>query len=166
MTGLGVCDAEFPTPDVAEMGRVSERARFKGELRGGRRPRDLIDGDHAFPGEDDVNASSPEQLVAMGARSKFPEVPYSMAKSASWRVAISRKWRHKEKILELEAEAGAFAVRKLSRLHSARGLRHVILSDNMACVCAFTKGRSTNYGVLRRCQEVCALTLALDIDVV
>ena len=156
--GFGVTACQFEADSVGKIGRVSERCRFRGELRKCIKPRDDLD-------ELDVPFSflargSDREFLETGALTEFAEVPERFAKDAPWCVIAARRWRRKEKILNLEAEAALWAARRISRDRHLGDHRHLILSDSMAWVCAATKGRGSPWFLLRRCRELCALAIA------
>ena len=88
------------------------------------------------------------QLLKSGKDNGFPEVPHSVLDDSAWKVIAARRWRKPGKIGILEGEAIAWNLRRLVRNQSSFGKRHLVLSDNMSGVCAITKGRSSNNGVL------------------
>ncbi|CAK0810320.1 unnamed protein product [Prorocentrum cordatum] len=111
--GFGVTACQFESTSVGKVGRVSERCRFRGELRKCARPRDVLE---------DIEApfsflarGSDHDFLETGAQTEFPEVPEWFAKDSPWCVIAARRWRRKEKILNLEVEAALWAARRISR---------------------------------------------------
>ncbi|CAK0874888.1 unnamed protein product [Prorocentrum cordatum] len=163
--GFGVTEKAWPPAEVGRVGRASERGRYRGALRTSRRPRCLVEGEEAEPSLSDIVDASPEQLRALGLRSAFEEVPSALARGDDWGVVAARRWRRKDKILALEAEAALWQVRRLARSRLSAQKRHLVLSDSMAWVLTSCKGRSSSWYLLRRCREFCAMCLALaDVD--
>lgn len=163
--GMGVVQALVDVELIAATGRVSERCRFRGEMKSVRKPRAFVEYDLG-PSDRDLVGMSAVQFLAVGAREGFPEVPRLLYEKPDWKVIAAKKWRRLEKILPLEAEAAVFLVRALGRVTRGRGVQVLALSDSMAWVCAATKGRSSTWSVGRRCRELCALSLALESKVV
>ncbi|CAK0886135.1 unnamed protein product [Prorocentrum cordatum] len=156
--GFGVTACQFESTSVGKVGRVSERCRFRGELRKCARPRDVLE-DIEVPFSF-LARGSDHDFLGTGAQTEFPEVPEWFAKDSPWCVIAARRWRRKEKILNLEVEAALWAARRISRDRRLGDHRHLILSDSMAWVCAATKGRGSLWILLRRCRELCALAIA------
>ncbi|CAK0899549.1 unnamed protein product, partial [Prorocentrum cordatum] len=159
--GFGVTEKAWPPAEVGRVGRASERGRYRGALRTSRRPRCLVEGEKAEPSLSDIVDASSEQLRALGLRSAFEEVPSAPARGGDWGVVAARRWRRKDKILALEAEAALWQVRRLARSRPSAQKRHLVLSDSMAWVLTSCKGRSSSWYLLRRCREFCAMSLAL-----
>ncbi|CAK0813159.1 unnamed protein product, partial [Prorocentrum cordatum] len=159
--GFGVTEKAWPPAEVGRVGRASERGRYRGALRTSRRPRCLVEGEEAEPSLSDIVDASSEQLRALGLRSAFEEVPSALARGGDWGVVAARRWRRKDKILALEAEAALWQVRRLARSRLSAQKRHLVLSDSMAWVLTSCKGRSSSWYLLRRCREFCAMSLAL-----
>ena len=99
-------------------------------------------------------------LVALGGDASFPEVPREMVEEQTWHVRMARRWRRREHITSLEAESAVIAVRAICREHAGRGRRHLVLSDSMSWVLCATKGRSSRPGMIARCRELAALSIA------
>ncbi|CAK0902174.1 unnamed protein product, partial [Prorocentrum cordatum] len=158
LRGFGVTACQFESSGVGKVGRVSERCRFRGELRKCARPRDVLE-DIEVPFSF-LARGSDHDFLETGAQTEFPEVPEWFAKDSPWCVIAARRWRRTEKILNLEAEAALWAARRISRDKRLGDHRHLILSDSMAWVCAATKGRGSPWFVLRRCRELYALAIA------
>ncbi|CAK0806514.1 unnamed protein product, partial [Prorocentrum cordatum] len=148
--GFGVTEKAWPPAEVGRVGRASERGRYRGALRTSRRPRCLVEGEEAEPSLSDIVDASPEQLRALGLRSAFEEVPSALARGDDWGVVAARRWRRKDKILALEAEAALWQVRRLARSRLSAQKRHLVLSDSMAWVLTSCKGRSSSWYLLRR----------------
>ncbi|CAK0855849.1 unnamed protein product, partial [Prorocentrum cordatum] len=148
--GFGVTEKVWPPAEVGRVGRASERGRYRGALRTSRRPRCLVEGEEAEPSLSDIVDASPEQLRALGLRSAFEEVPPALARGGDWGVVAARRWRRRDKILALEAEAALWQVRRLARSRLSAQKRHLVLSDSMAWVLTACKGRSSSWYLLRR----------------
>ena len=59
----------------------------------------------------------------------------------------------------LEARAALRAVEHVARTPEMKGAKHVMLCDNMAVVCAFSKGRCSNFWLLKCCRRLAAVVL-------
>lgn len=159
LSGMGVMVADVGSEVTGCIGRVSERARFRGEMRTTRAPRMCLD-EFAAPGETEIGELSDDLLLTLGRRAQFPEVPTELVESAAWRCIAARKWRRRELITANESEAAVWAVRALARDATQHGRRHLIVSDSMGWVCAATKGISSRPRIRPRCAELAALSLA------
>ncbi|CAK0819667.1 unnamed protein product, partial [Prorocentrum cordatum] len=107
--GFGVTACQIESSSVGKVGRVSERCRFRGELRKCSRPRGVLE-DLEVPFSFLARGSDLDFLET-GALTEFPEVPEWLAKDSPWCVIAAKRWRRKEKILNLEAEAALWAAR-------------------------------------------------------
>eukprot|EP00435_Cladocopium_sp_Y103_P009768 s2772_g2.t1 len=82
----------------------------------------------------------------------------------NFRLLWARRWRNcKEHITLKEARVALSSLRKSSRVASAHHCRKLTLSDNLGCVCAFSKGRSSNRRVNALCRRATALQFATGI---
>ena len=121
-------------------------------MRSSHAPRTVLE-EYASSQLDDVPDLADGQLLLLGHRERFPEVPRQELDPENWRCAAARRWRRAEHITALKAEAYVWAARCITQSAAAHFQRHVILSDVMAWVLAATKGRSSRPAMLSRCWE-------------
>ncbi|CAK0793192.1 unnamed protein product, partial [Prorocentrum cordatum] len=103
--GYGIVETEWDLKDVQRVGRVSERARFRGVLAAEGAPRE-----RAL--EQEI-ARAPEPALLLAGRSAgFPEVDCGKMHARPWRVVGCGRWKRKEAIHGLEGAALTWAVRR------------------------------------------------------
>ncbi|CAK0901538.1 unnamed protein product [Prorocentrum cordatum] len=89
--GYGIVETEWDLEDVQRVGRVSERARFRGVLAAVGAPRE-----RAL--EQEI-ARAPEPALLLAGRSAgFPEVDYGKMHARPWRVVGCGRWKRKDAI--------------------------------------------------------------------
>ncbi|CAK0892485.1 unnamed protein product, partial [Prorocentrum cordatum] len=89
--GYGIVETEWDLEDAQRVGRVSERARFRGVLAAEGAPRE-----RAL--EQEI-ARAPEPALLLAGRSAgFPEVDYGKMHARPWRVVGCGRWKRKEAI--------------------------------------------------------------------
>ncbi|CAK0880230.1 unnamed protein product [Prorocentrum cordatum] len=107
--GYGIVETEWDLKDVQRVGRVSERARFRGVLAAEGAPRERTL-------EQEI-ARAPEPALLLAGRSAgFPEVDYGKMHARPWRVVGCGRWKRKEAIHGLEGAALTWAVRRAARV--------------------------------------------------
>ncbi|CAK0802959.1 unnamed protein product, partial [Prorocentrum cordatum] len=106
--GYGIVETEWDLKDAQRVGRVSERARFRGALAAEGAPRERTL-------EQEI-ARAPEPALLLAGRSAgFPEVDYGQQMHARpWRVVGCGRWKRKEAIHGLEGAALTWAVRQVA----------------------------------------------------
>ena len=90
-SGVGVVSTTWDSAITGKVGRVSERSRFRGELRCTHRPRSCVE---AATGESDDIAllnSSDSAIPAAAAPMRFEEAPYSAIIDSDWGVRLAKK---------------------------------------------------------------------------
>ena len=92
-------------------------------------------------------------------QSYFSRVPDSLNEECEFEVLHVQKWGSPEAIHMLEARAALRAVEHVARTPEMKGTKHVMLNDNMAVVCAFSKGRCSNFWLLKCCRRLAAVVL-------
>ncbi|CAK0817209.1 unnamed protein product, partial [Prorocentrum cordatum] len=106
--GYGIVETDWDLKDVQRVGRVSERARFRGVLAAEGAPRE-----RALEQE---MARAPEPALLLAGRSAgFPEVDYGKMHARPWRVVGSGRWKRKGAIHGLEGAALRWAVRRAAK---------------------------------------------------
>ena len=167
--GYGVCRAHWGTRAVAEVGRVSERDRFK--RCGGHNARDSALSAAGFV-RDEVTGKwssgeigDEEYLEASGWRldSSFPEVPASDLKQSAWAVARQDRWKKAEHIIHLEARALVKSMETAVHDLGCFNARQLLLVDSMSVALAFDRCRSRNYRLLRQIRKFASFSLGCNI---
>eukprot|EP00972_Heterocapsa_arctica_P015352 2262258-Heterocapsa_arctica.AAC.2 len=151
-TGMGVCQRVIDPSQVARVGRLSEKWRFRVEVA--QRARE-----HALSGAGHLPFFSelpPECITA----NKFMEVSPAILKSEDWQVIQSRRWQVKENILRNEGRALLWGLRRLMRSRGNHQHRILTLVDNIPLCLSLVKGRASSRHLLPSCRTSCALTLA------
>ena len=159
-TGYGVCTRDVAHEQAAELGRWSERWRYRrldpSEWCPRKRtvePLDVLaDPRTIFPHlRDDTSFRE---------REGFPEVPADLMRPKLGRTVFSAPLRTPDHITALEGRSALWAVRNTLKHRSAHGVRHVRIVDNFGLALAFEKGRATAYDMLQLCRRLGSMTLA------
>ena len=111
------------------------------------------------------------QLRAPAAKRIDVEIPALVAplddffaNEANYRVLWARRWRNTEEHINIkECRVALSSLRRASRVAALFGLRKLTLSDNLATVCALSKGRSSVYKMNSLCQTACAIQFGCGI---
>eukprot|EP00971_Amphidinium_carterae_P339742 6477718-Amphidinium_carterae.1 len=164
--GFGVCQRDLDVASVKDMGRWSDRWRYKRltsdswNFRARVIPDPLTDlasvGKGGFEEEDSFRL---EQSVG------FPEVPKSVCDPEDWKVVMRGSWNYSESsITVLEGRCLVLSVRRLLRNASNHGLKHLALVDNLGLSLAVAKGRACAFDLLRVCQQLITLCVWLEMS--
>ena len=164
--GYGVCERECGVEDVRSVGKWSERWRFRRLPPEEWQPRRRATGLNPFSdistGGASGETSDPLEYVS---NELFPEVPFSLMEPEAWHTVLMGRWRvASEHITLKEGRALVLAARRLARNSNNRRKKHLVIVDNMALAFAVTKGRATNFALLRIIQQLSALSLLGDFQ--
>ena len=166
LSGYGVCQAWWPRSNVAESGRVSERARFRRVGPHSARESALLSaGLGEYVGLDAEEVSTLLANEGWGVDPTFPEIPAAGLRRNLWVPKMWGAWRYKEGILVLESRAALKGLKRILMTRHGHDMRQLLLCDNMACVLCFERGRCKNYAVLNILREYCAFCLAKNVSV-
>lgn len=162
--GYGIMRGRFDREEVESVGRYDERWRFSKAYEQNLPPRA-----HALLALDpfaDVESVRPfrEARRPVWEAADYPEVPKSMLMRSSWLRAFIGAWRRREAIHMLEGRVGVLALRRQVRDRSKHGSRLLFLSDSLVCSLAFAKGRAAHFGLLCLCRQLCALSIAGNVQ--
>ena len=126
-TGKGVCIRSLDSHQVARVGRLSEKWRFRVEEA--QRAREHALANPAEPRADPAfdAAIHPECISDL----EFIEVPPDMLGASHWQVVQSRCWRLRENILRTEGRAVNWGLRRLMRSRENHVHRILMLVDNL-----------------------------------
>ena len=154
--GLGVCTRIRSHQEVRQLGRFSERWRFKIEdaLKARKSALNLVDQNSFVP---DTEALT---ILANSGLSSFAEVDPSLLRFDDWKVVHGSLFGFKEHITRSEGRALDRAIRHHLRSDRVRGRRSVFLVDNMSLCLALTRGRSSSSALCGAARRVCAHALA------
>lgn len=109
--------------------------------------------------------SKGKQRVDIEIPSLVEPVPEFFATPSNFRLLWCRRWRHSQEHITLkEARVALSSLRRSSRVASAHGYRKLTISDNLPCVCSFSKGRSHNHKLNMICQEAAGIQFASGIS--
>ncbi|CAK0879112.1 unnamed protein product [Prorocentrum cordatum] len=166
LAGWAMAQSFWDPAQVAGVGRVSERSRFKRVGAHSARESALTSA-HLFRDEsgewrsqllgDDL-LSDDWEVVA-----DVPEVPWQLLRGSAWKTVRKGVWGLSEGILVLEARALVKAIRRLARARHGSCIRQLFLCDNMAVVLAFVRSRSQDFKLLVQIRRFNAYALALGI---
>ena len=166
-TGYGVCEYEAGVDVARQLGRWQERWRFRRLSPAEWQPRKRAAGLDPFRDMGTVRGTLDEvdDLDQYTANESFPEIPAGIMNPSLWRTVSMGKWEHtREHITLKEGRALVLAVRRLTRAKHQRGLKHVVILDNLALCFSVGKGRCHNFALLRVLQQLAALSLASGIQ--
>ena len=158
---FGVCLKECKKDVCDNIGRTSERARFRKCHPDTPGARTTFFDQHrlGFDSRGDLidliqtgDATVEMMLVPIHG---FPDVPLEVVEASGWMDVASKRWRHRnESIIVLETSSN-------TRQQLFRK-RCVALMDNMAAALSFERRRSRNFSVLTCIRKLAGLCLALD----
>ena len=167
--GFGVCAAAWEPQVAAEVGRVSERDRFR--RAGGHSARESALTSAGFVKDEasgkwaDGLLEDEEYLRLSGwdLKQDFPEVPVHQLKSQEWATVRQGAWRRSEHIVHLEARALVKSFEFLVHDTEISHCRQLFLVDSMSASLSFDRCRSKNFRMLRQIRKFCSLALARNV---
>eukprot|EP00971_Amphidinium_carterae_P305868 6078462-Amphidinium_carterae.1 len=154
--GWGVCSATWAPAQVARVGRILERSRYKKAVSG-YGPRELALRDPL----------GLEHLESCTRDEHFPPVPCHLLQEDSWRVARWGGWgtRHRqEHIGELECRALLCAVQHAVYASEGQPRRILHLVDNLGVGLCMERGRAHSFRYLCLIRRIRGLMLAGGFD--
>ena len=169
LTGYGICHSWWPKLEVASVGRISERSRFRRTQFHSARDAALISAGFAkvsgrwVPQGSDAGEERTLEAIGWEAVDNFPEVPASGLHSGLWKAKFWGSWKFSEDILILEARTLLLNLRRIVLTTFGHDLPQLLLCDNMAVVLSFDRCRSRNRKLLRIIREFGAYCLARNI---
>ena len=169
-TGFGVCTSFWNVVDVAEVGRVQERSRFKrnqscsareSSLTAAGFVKDSITGSWRsgeIDGEEYLN------LTGWSLDNNFPEVPARLLRKELWQPRLWGKWQFDEKIINLEARAAVKALKRVALSRFRSHVRQLFLLDNLSLVLALERCRSRQLDLLKIVRIFCSYCICRGIQ--
>ena len=86
------------------------------------------------------------------------------AEESNFRVLWARHWKNLDEHINIkECRVALSSLKRASRVAALFGLRKLTLSDNLATVCAISKGRSSTHSMNRLCQTAAAIQFGCGI---
>ena len=164
--GYGICSLDAGCDVARSLGCWQERWRFRRLAPEEWKPRARATGWDPFRDASTVRGTlyDEDDLDQYTSNEDFPEVPSSLLRPSRWQTVSMGRWRDtSESITIKEGRALVLAMRRLTRSQQYRGLRHVVLLDNLALCFAVGKGRCHGFALLRVLQQLSALSLASGI---
>lgn len=164
--GYGICSLDAGCDVARSLGCWQERWRFRRLAPEEWKPRARATGWDPFRDASTFCGTlyDEDDLDPYTSNEAFPEVPSSLLRPSRWQTVSMGRWRDtSESITIKEGRALVLAMRRLTRSQQYRGLRHVVLLDNLALCFAVGKGRCHGFALLRVLQQLSALSLASGI---
>lgn len=162
LTGYAVMESAAPVADVDQIGRLDERWRFKRSKGKCLAPRfHALHHDAIF---EDVDTVLPrvkgEVFGDVTLDDQFKEVREDLMDPDQWNLLWRSPMHYKEPVHLIEARSILGAVKHRARDVNRHGMHHLVLNDNMSVVLAVSKGRCSNYNLLRLVRRISAHCLA------
>ena len=164
--GFGVSTSKWSKAEVAKVGRLQERNRYKWESAREARRHAMEAGGFAWdPYLDRWTARSPdmEDLGEWHVDQGFEEVPGQKLRADRWQGRLSGRWHWKDGILRLEARSLVLGFRRMAISRYGRNSRQLALCDNMSVVLAFNRCRAKDFGLLKQIRRAAAYSLSRNI---
>ena len=165
--GYGICHSWWNRAEVAAVGRVPERARFRRKAGHSARESVLQAAGFIYEGgrwekihETGSNLDSEWEVV-----DSFLEVPSCFLRREFWVPKMWGKWRHDDNILVLEGRAVLKSLKHIALTRFGHDVRQLVLCDNMSVVLSFERCRSKNFRLLSLIRRFSALCLSRNIHV-
>ena len=168
--GFGICTSFWNKEDVAKVGRIKERTRFKRSSGHSAREsaltnagfvKDLITGDWK------AGLIDGEQYLEQSGWTldeTFEEVPAKHLHHDLWEPKLWGRWKYDDDIIVLEARAAVKALRRVALSVFGVHVRQLFLLDNMSLVLALDRCRSRQHKLLKQVRIFCAYCLARGIQ--
>ena len=169
-TGFGVCTSFWNIADVAEVGRVQERSRFKrnqscsareSSLTAAGFVKDSITGSWR---SGEIDGEEYLSLTGWSLDNDFPEVPARLLRKELWQPRLWGKWQFDEKIINLEARAAVKALKRVALSRFGSHVRQLFLLDNLSLVLALERCRSRQLDLLKIVRIFCSYCICRGIQ--
>jgi hypothetical protein len=164
--GFGICELESDFVSARALGKWQERWRFRRLAPEEWKPRQRSSGWDPLGDVRTAKGSLAEfdDLDNYIENEVFPEVPLELMIPEKWKTVSMGKWKHGHEHITLkEGRSLVLAVRRMTRASQQRGLKHVVLLDNLSLCFAVGKGGCHNFQLLRVIQKLSALCLSSGI---
>ena len=164
-SGYGVATSLRTPQEVAEIGRVLERRRFK--LGAGQaRAHAAAAAGFAIDSTTGLITADVDELAAESrweVDPSFPEVPATVLNSEHWTLVMADRWMFHDDILVLEARAVLKAAYRIAHSAHGRNCHAVVLVDNMSVVLAMSRYRAKTFKLLVMIRRLASIALARGI---
>ena len=170
LTGYGVVSSYWDREDVARVGRLQERSRFRklgahsareSALTSAGFVRDEVSNEWIAGWLDDDDYL---KLAGWALNKDFQEVPAQLLRRDMWTPRLWGRWKHSAGILELEARALVMSLRRIALSIYGHDLRQLLLTDNMSVCLSFDRSRAKSYALLRQIRVFTAYCLSRNIS--
>ena len=163
--GFGICELESDFVSARALGKWQERWRFRRLAPEEWKPRQRSSGWDPLGDVRTAKGSLAEfdDLDNYIENEVFPEVPLELMIPEKWKTVSMGKWKHGHEHITLkEGRSLVLAVRRMTRASQQRGLKHVVLLDNLSLRFAVGKVGATisSCFALFRSWVLCAFPLA------
>ncbi len=167
LSGFGVCQAWWPKQEVAGVGRVLERTRFRRAAGHSARESALVAAGFELKDDTWLRSSRSGQQLLLEAGWEldkgFLEVPAAGLVRRLWTPTMWGRWTHKEGILTLEARTVLKTLRRIALTRYGHSIRQLLLCDNMSVVLSIERFRSKNFKLLVIIRKIAAYFFSRNI---
>ena len=164
LSGWAVAGSYWSRQDVATIGRVQERSRFRYTDMAA--PREHALGSLGFSQDNDGKWHATGASGVWEQDSEFPEVPGHLLAGERWETLVAQEWFfYDEPINVLEARAAVKAIERIAYSKYGFRIRQLIIVDNMAVALCFNRHRARKHCMLRLVRRAAALELGCDMRV-
>ena len=169
LSGFGIVSSTWSREDVAEVGRLHERGRFK--RAGPHSARESALTTAGFVRDEATNEwvagwlddADYLQLSGWALNREFREVPSRLLQKDLWTPRLWGRWQHEAGILELEARALVKSLKRIAVSVFGHDIRQLLLTDNMSVCLSFDRSRSRSYSLLQQIRRFSAYCLSRNI---
>ena len=168
-SGWGITSAVWERDQVAAVGRVLERSRFKRNGVHSARESALaeadLDPDNLKKNWRDGNLCSEDFLRDSGwaLDGKFPEVPRKLLRKDLWEPRCWGRWDFDEHITLLEGRTMTKACKRVAMTVYGKNSRQLMLGDNLSAVLSFERCRAKDFKLLVQVRKACSYQLAVNM---
>ena len=179
-SGFGICEKKIKAQEVQGVCDWNELWRFRWNHSSNEGPRnralrklDLLEDPEEI--ENTFSSSSGDPAPArLGPSSsfahtgdwepeqEFPEVPAELVRGQGWQTLFSGRFHNVEAIHLLEARAFIWVAKRVLGSRRLWGQHHLVLSDNLGNVLAFSRHRALDYKLLVSVRRLAAVALVID----
>jgi hypothetical protein len=157
-SGFGVVNRVLPPSFIRHHGVFNERWRFRDVNHRAPRTKALESLTCAPTVEDVCNSAGLNHLRVVTTAPDFSAS--DIGTTNDWRVIAALPYKDTEAIHLLEARAIIWGLRRMLKDVDFHQSRHLLLSDNFACVFAFARGRACSRPLLQQIRRASALVVA------
>ena len=156
-SGYGVCVKRVEPRLAAHIGRVVEKWRFRAEDSVQARAHTMGVDVLVLNPVDMTRLPDQGPLLNENGEQLLEEVPLGLM-AGGWQTVLMVQWQREENTLRTEGRACLMAARHALRSVDRLCCRHLLISDNLALVLAFGKGRATSSNIINTCRVLAAFS--------